>query len=177
GLLLARMTARHREIAVRQSLGATRARLVRQWLTESLLLALLGSVAGLLFAMWAADGLMALAPPDFKNFSPALGLDARVLAFTLAISMMAGVLCGLFPALRASRADLVSALKEGGLAAAGGQRRSRLQQAFVVTQVAISLALLVVAGLLLRSLRNSAAFDPGFKTDNMLLAQIDLRRQ
>ncbi|MCI0387294.1 MAG: ABC transporter permease [Acidobacteria bacterium] len=177
GLMLARMTARHREIAVRQSLGATRLRLVRQWLTESLLLALLGSAAGLLFALWASDGLMAIVPPDFRNFSPALRLDARVLIFTLAVSMVAGVLCGLFPALRASRADLVAALKDGGSATAGGRHRSRLQQSFVVTQVAVSLVLLVVAGLLLRSLQNSAAFDPGFKTDNLLLAQIDPRRQ
>ena len=177
GLMLARMTARHREIAVRLSLGATRVRLVRQWLTESLLLALSGSAAGLLFALWAADGLMALTPPDFRNFSPALRLDGRVLVFTLAVSVVAGVLCGLFPAFRAGRADLVVALKDGGSATAGGRRRSRLQQAFVVTQVAVSLVLLVMAGLLLRSLQNDAAFDPGFKTDNLLLAQIDLRRQ
>ncbi|HKQ75250.1 MAG TPA: ABC transporter permease [Blastocatellia bacterium] len=177
GLILARMTSRQREIAVRQALGATRIRLARQWLTESVLLALFGSAAGLLFALWAADGLMALTPPDFRNFSPGLQLDARVLAFTLAVSMVAGALCGLFPALRASRTDLVAVLNEGGSATSGGRHRSRLQQAFVVTQVAVSLVLLVAAGLLLRSLQNSAAFDPGFKTDNLLLAQIDLRRQ
>ena len=177
GLMLARMTSRHREIAVRQALGATRLRLVRQWLTESLLLALCGGAAGSLFALWAADGLMSLTPPDYRNFSPALRLDARVLVFTLAVSMVAGALSGLFPALRASRADLSAALKDGGSAMSGGRRRSRLQQSFVVTQVAVSLLLLVVSGLLLRSLRNSAAFDPGFKTDNLLLAQIDLRRQ
>jgi predicted permease len=99
-----------------------------------------------------------------------------VLAFTLGVSVVAGVLCGLFPALRASRSNLVDALKDGGLATAGGRFSSRLQQAFVVAQVAVSLMLLVVAGLLLRSLQNSAAFDPGFKTDNLLLAQLDLRR-
>jgi predicted permease len=176
GLLLARMTARQREVAVRLSLGATRSRLLRQLLTESLLLALLGSVAGLFFAVWLADGLMTLAPPDFRNFSPAHRLDARVLAFTLAVSVVAGVLCGLFPALRASQSNLVTALKEGGLAASGGSHRSRLQQAFVAAQVAVSLTLLVVAGLLLRSLQTAAAFDPGFKTDNLLLAQFDLRR-
>jgi len=177
GLMLARMTSRHREIAVRHSLGATRLRLMRQWLTESLLLALCGSAAGLLFALWAADGLMALTPPDFGNFSPSLRLDARVLVFTLAVSVVAGLLCGLFPALRASRADLGVALKEGGSAAAGGRHGSRMQKSFVVTQVAVSLVLLVVAGLLLRSLQSTAAFDPGFKTDNLLLTQIDLRRQ
>src|SRR5215475_10426284 len=176
GLLLARMTARQREVAVRQSLGATRGRLIRQLLTESLLLAFSGAVAGLLFAVWLVDGLMTLAPPDFRNFSPSQRLDARVLAFTLAVSVVAGVLCGLFPALRASRSNLVTALKEGGLATSGGRHRSRLQQAFVVMQVAVSLTLLVVAGLLLRSLQNSAAFDPGFKTDNLLLARFDLNR-
>src|SRR5262249_36895860 len=177
GLLLARMAARQREMAVRQSLGASRGRLMRQLLTESLLLAFSGAVAGLLFAVWLVDGLMALAPPDFTNFSPAQRLDARVLAFTLAVSVVAGVLFGLVPPLRASRSNLVTALKEGGLVTSGGRHRSRLQQAFVVAQVAVSLTLLVVAGLLLRSLQNSAAFDPGFKTDNLLLAQVDLRRQ
>jgi macrolide transport system ATP-binding/permease protein len=176
GLLLARMTARQREVAVRLSLGATRGRLIRQLLTESLLLAFSGAVAGLLFAVWLADGLMAITPPDFGNFSPAQRLDARVLAFTLAVSVLAGVLCGLFPALRASRSNLVNALKGGGLATSGGRHRSRLQQAFVVAQVSVSLTLLVAAGLLLRSLQTAAAFDPGFKTDNLLLARFDLRR-
>src|SRR5262245_45753127 len=137
GLLLSRMTARRREVAVRLSLGATRGRLIRQLLTESLLLALLGSVTGLLFAVWLADGLMAIAPPDFKNFSPAQRLDATVLAFTLTVSVVAGLLCGLFPALRGSRSNLVTTLKEGGGAASGGRHRSRLQQAFVAAQVAI----------------------------------------
>jgi putative ABC transport system permease protein len=175
-LLLARMAGRRQEVAVRQSLGATRSRLVRQWLTESLLLALAGSVIGLIFAVWAADALMLLVPPDFASFSPALRLDGRVLAFTLIVSMAAGVLCGLFPALRASKADLVAALKEGGITAVSNRHRSRLQQAFVVVQVAISLVLLAAAGLLLRSLHNSAAFDPGFKTDNLLLARLDVGR-
>jgi putative ABC transport system permease protein len=176
GLSLARMTARQREMAVRQSLGATRGRLIRQLLTESLLIAFSGAVAGLLFAVWLVDGLTAIAPPDFMNFSPAQRLDARVLVFTLAVSVVAGGLCGLFPALRASRSNLGAALKDGGLATSGGGHRSRVQQAFVATQVGVSLTLLVAAGLLLRSLQNSAAFDPGFKTDNLLLARFDLSR-
>src|SRR5262245_60267976 len=176
GLLLSRMTKRQLEVAVRQSLGATRGRLIRQLLTESLLLAFSGAVAGLIFAVWFANGLMTITPPDFVNFSPAQRLDARVLAFTLAVAVVAGVLCGLFPALRASRSNLVTALKDGGLATSCGRHRSRLQQAFVVAQVAVSLTLLVVAGLLLRSLQTAAAFDPGFKTDNLLLARFDLRR-
>jgi len=145
-------------------------------LTESLSLAFLGSVAGLLFAVWLADGLLTLPPPDFRNFSPAQRLDVSVLAFTLAVSVVAGVLCGLFPALRASRSNMVTALKGGGLAASGGRHRSRLQQSFVAAQVAVSLTLLVVAGLLLRSLQTANAFDPGFKTDDLLLAQFDMRR-
>src|SRR5262245_39471603 len=125
GLLLARMTARQREVAVRQSLGATRGRLIRQLLTESLLLSFSGAVAGLIFAGWFADGLMAITPPDFGNFSPAKRLDALVLLFTLAVAVVAGVLCGLFPALRASRSNLVNALKDGGLATSGGSNRDR----------------------------------------------------
>src|SRR5262245_40859929 len=125
GLLLARMTARQREVAVRQSLGATRDRLIRQLLTESLLLSFSGAVAGLIFAGWFADGLMAITPPDFGNFSPAKRLDALVLLFTLAVAVVAGVLCGLFPALRASRSNLVNALKDGGLATSGGSNRDR----------------------------------------------------
>ncbi len=101
GILLARMTARQPEIAVRQALGASRGRLVRQWLTESLLLAFLGSLGGLLLAVWAVDGLMLLVPPDYAGFSPALRLDGRALAFTLIVSALAGLLCGLFPAWRA----------------------------------------------------------------------------
>jgi putative ABC transport system permease protein len=174
-ILLARVMTRRREIAVRQALGATRVRLVRQWLTESLLLTFVGGAAGLLVAIWLSDALLLLIPPDFASFAPVVQLDARVLAFTFVISLGTGLCCGLFPALRAGRVEIGTVLKDEGTGAAGNLHRSRLQQLFVVGQVAVSLLLLVVAGLLLRSLRASESFDPGFRTDNLLLARFDLR--
>ena len=175
-LLLSRVMARRPELAIRQSLGATRGRLVQQWLTESLLLAVLGGVAGLLVAIWMSEGLMTLVPPDFEEFSPALSLDARVLGFTFLVSLLTGVGCGLLPALRASKTDVVSALKEGSATSSGSVLGSRLQQVFVVAQMAVCSVLLIIAGLLLRSLRESALFNPGFNSDNMMLATVDLNR-
>jgi predicted permease len=175
-VLLSRVLARRQELAIRQSLGATRGRLMRQWLTESLLLALLGGAAGLLVAQWAGDALMTLAPPDYEAFSPARQLDVRVLGFAFLVSALTGVCCGLLPALRAGKLNVISALKEEGATAAGSAGSSRLRQAFIIGQVAVSLALLIVAGLLLRSLRESAAFNPGFNPDNLALASIDLSR-
>ena len=174
-VLLSRMASRRREIAVRQSLGATRARLVRQWLTESVLLGLAGGAAGLLIATWLSDAMLALVPPDLRGFAPSARLDWRVLAFAFAVSALTGVLCGLFPALRAGRADIVGVLKDESTTSAGGTHRSRLQQLFVVAQVAVSLVVLTTAGLLLRSLSASESFDPGFDTENLLLARIELR--
>ena len=175
-LLLSRVMARRPEMAIRQSLGATRGRLVQQWLTESFLLSVLGGVAGLLVAIWMSEGLMTLVPPDFEEFSPALSLDVRVLGFTFLVSLLTGVGCGLLPALRASKADVVSALKEGSATSSGSALGSRLQQAFVVAQMAVCSVLLIVAGLLLRSLQESASFNPGFSSDNMLLATVNLSR-
>ena len=175
-VLLSRMASRRREIAVRQSLGATRARLVRQWLTESVLLGLLGGAAGLLLATWLADALLALVPPDFRGFAPSARLDWRVLAFAFGVSVLTGLLCGLFPALRAGRADIIGVLKDESTTSAGGTHRSRLQQLFVVAQVAVSLVVLVTAGLLLRTLAASESFNPGFDTENLLLARIELRQ-
>ncbi|HYN85043.1 MAG TPA: ABC transporter permease [Pyrinomonadaceae bacterium] len=174
-VLLSRVASRRQEIAIRQSLGATRWRLMRQWLTESLLIAAAGGAAGLAVAAWMSDALMSFAPPVFINFSPALGLDARVLSFTAGVALLTGLLCGLFPALRASRTDVSKTLKEGG-SAAGGRTRSRLQQTFVVVQVAVSLVLLIASALLLRSVRESQSFGPGFNSDNLLVVKLDLRR-
>jgi predicted permease len=174
-ILLARVMARRREIAVRQSLGATRARLMRQWLTESLLLTLVGGAVGLLVAVWLSDGLRLLVPSAFRTLALTARLDARVLAFTFLVSLITGVCCGLLPALRASRVEIGAVLKDEGTSASGSLHRSRAQQTFVVGQVAVSLLLLIVAGLLLRSLRASTSFDPGFRTDNLLLAQLDLK--
>jgi predicted permease len=175
-LLLSRVMARRPELAIRQSLGATRGRLMRQWLTESLLLSCLGGAAGLLIAIWMGEGLMSLVPSDFGEFSPKLPLDGRVLGFTFIVSLLTGVGCGLLPALRASKTDVVSALKEGSATAAGSALGTRLQQLFVVAQMAVCSVLLIVAGLLLRSLRESALFNPGFNSDNLLLATVDLSR-
>ncbi|HZS04926.1 MAG TPA: ABC transporter permease [Blastocatellia bacterium] len=174
-LMLARATARRREIAVRLSLGASRGALIRQLLTESLLLSLAGGGVGLLLAAWGADLLMAFKPPMQMPIEIDLRTDWRVLGFTFGISLLTGILFGLAPALAASKPDLVAALKEGeGMA---GHGRTRLRGAFVVAQVALSLLLLVGAGLFLRSLGNASAIDPGFDPDNLLAMTMDLQLQ
>ncbi|MCI0486761.1 MAG: FtsX-like permease family protein, partial [Blastocatellia bacterium] len=137
-------------------------------------ISLLGGAAGLLVAVWVKDGLMALAPPDWTNFAPDPRLDARVLAFAFALAILTGAAFGLVPALRASGTDVGAALKEEG--AIGSSHRSRFFSLFVIAQVSVSLVLLVVAGLLLRSLGESEAFNPGFDSDNILLATVDLDR-
>ncbi|MGH9843323.1 MAG: ABC transporter permease, partial [Blastocatellia bacterium] len=174
-LLLARAAMRRREIAIRLSLGAGRARLIRQLLTESLLLACLGGAAGLLLAAWGADVLMAFKPPVEFPIEIDLRADWRVLGFTCGISLLTGILFGLAPALTASRPDLVASLKDE--AGAGGGGRGRLGGALVVAQVALSLLLLIGSGLFLRSLRNAGAIDPGFDADNLLAMSMDLSLQ
>jgi predicted permease len=178
-LLLARSAARRKEIAVRLALGASRARLVRQLLTESLLLAVLGGAAGLFVALWAVDVLRAVPPPPgllplTPDFSPGFGLDWRVLAFTLGLSLLTGILFGLVPALQASRPDLVPALKDEASAPEHAGRRFNLKNSLVVAQVAMSLVLLIAAGLFLRSLWRAAAVEPGFAADRMLTAQLNI---
>ena len=176
GVLLARVVARRREIAVRRALGAGRARLVRQWVTETMLLAFAGGLAGLLVAVWCQRALLMLASADqaFANFSPNLQFDGKILGFTFVLTIFTGLLCSVFPAARASGADVVTALKEETASASGGRSRSRLQNTFVVAQVTVSLLLLVVAGLLVRTLQKADAFDPGFNTKNVLLASVNL---
>jgi len=174
-MLLARGAARRREIGVRLALGATRGRLVRQFLAESTLLALLGSAAGLLMAAWVPDVLAAVA--DLPSDIPlAVSPDARVLAFALGIALLAGLLAGLAPSLSATRRDVAPSLKDEGFAG-GGLRRSRLQGLLVIGQVALSLVLLVSAGLFLRSLGKAARIDPGFDTSTTLTVSFDLRTQ
>jgi predicted permease len=174
-LLLARASVRRREIAVRLAIGASRGRLVRQLLTESLILALFGGCVGLLMALWSSQLLPALFPSG-----EASGLDMspdwRILVFTLAASLLMGVLFGLAPALASSRPDLVVALKDGesGAGSATGRRRQRftLRQTLVVAQMALSLVLLIGAGLFLQSLSRALAFDPGFASQNLLIASL-----
>jgi predicted permease len=171
-LLLARAEARRKEIAVRLALGAGRARLIRQLLTESVLLASLGGVGGLLFAWWMKDLLLMWHPWYASGLQLDLRLDWRVFGFTTAMSLLTGALFGLAPALRATRVELAPALKEN---AGGASRRARLSQALVVAQVAMSLALLVGAGLFARTLRNLSNVEVGFNRDNLLLFRVDPR--
>jgi len=176
-LLLARATARRREIAVRLALGASRARLVRQLLTESVMLSTLGGALGLIMAVWLS-GLFRFGAPkvDFAtmDFNYALSLDYRVLGFTLAVSMLTGVIFGLAPAFQASRPDLVPTLKGETINVAAGRRRINLRNLLVVAQVALSLMLLVSAGLLVKSMRNAQIMNPGFRTDHLLMASVNV---
>ena len=176
-LLLARATARRKEIAIRLSLGAGRGRLMRQLLTESVLLSVLGGLAGLLLAAAGVNLLMAFKPPTPVPVEIDLSADWRVLAFTFGVSLLTGVLFGLAPAISASRPDLVSPLKDDSGAAGTGRGRSRLRGALVVVQVALSLLLLISSGLFLRSLQNASSIDPGFNADNLLVMSMDLQLQ
>ena len=178
GVMQARLAARRVELAIRQSLGAGRLRLVRQWLTESLVLAALGGVAGLVLARWTFGALEAALPPEsqFGGVAPALALDGRVVAFSAALVVFTAILFGLWPAWRAGREDLAAAIGEGSTRLAGGRRQARARRVLVVLQVAVCLVLLVVSGLLLRSVRRAAAFDVGFDTRHLALMSLDLKR-
>jgi putative ABC transport system permease protein len=170
-LLLARAATRQREMAIRAALGAGRGRLVRQLLTESLLLSFAGAALGLVFAAWAIDGLIALAPYVLPRVAD-VGLDPRVLGFTAAVAVATGVAFGLVPALSASRPDLHDSLKDGGRGATQG--RGRLRKALVVAEVALSLVLLVGTGLMVRSFLRLRAVDPGFNPEHALSLSVSL---
>ena len=172
-LMLARTAERRREVAVRLSLGATRWRLVRPFLAESLLLAVFGGILGAVLANWSADLISAFrAPADSMPIQIAVTLDARVMGFAAALVVITGLLIGLVPALSASRPALVDDLKDGGGPA--GTPRTRAQRVFVAGQVAVSLVLLVSGGLFLRSLGNASALDPGFGAHDAALLSYDL---
>jgi putative ABC transport system permease protein len=172
-LLLARVAAREREIALRAALGADRARLVRQMLTETLLLFLAGGLVGLLLAYWGVRALIALNPDGIPR-SQEVRLDGRVLLFTLAVSLATGLLFGLVPALAGTGRRLGEALKEGGRAVAGGVRGRLVRDALVLAQVALTLVLLLGAGLLIQSFARLRAVDPGFRPQGVLTARLDL---
>ncbi len=172
-LLLARSTARAREVAVRAALGAGRGRLVRQFMTESVLLALAAGGIGLLVSIWGVEALVRLVPAGVPRLSE-IGVDGAVLLFTLAVSLLTGAAFGLVPALQASRPDLQASLKEGSRGAGEGRRSRRFSGAIVVAEVALSLVLLCAAGLFLKSLVRLLSVDPGFRPENLLVMRIDL---
>jgi putative ABC transport system permease protein len=168
-LMLARAASRQREIAVRVSLGAGRWRVMRQLLTESVLLAVIGGGLGLLLAQWGV-GIITKFSADSIPRAAEIGIDHRVLAFTALVSLLAGIVFGLAPALQAGRADVQEALKESARSLAGG--RHRLRQALVVGEVALTLVLLVGAGLLIHSFYRLQRVDPGFDADHLLSFQV-----
>jgi predicted permease len=172
-LLLARATARNREIALRQALGAGRWRLVRQMLTESVVLATFGGLGGLVLAVWGSRLLAAVELPTDIPFYFDLGADLRLLSFAVVVTFATGVVFGLIPALKLSRPDLVPSLKGEGIGSTSGGSRSRLRSGLVVTQVAVSMVVLIGAGLFLRSLQKASEIDPGFNPDHLLLMSVD----
>lgn len=174
-LLLARANARRREMAVRLSLGASRGRIVQQLLTESLMISLLAAVVGIVVAVWATDLFMAFRPPVPIPVALDVRLDFRVLGFTMLLSLLTALLFGLAPALQASRPELLPALRDGS--AGGGRADSRWspRRLLVAAQIAMSLVLLIGAGLFLQSLGNAHRIDLGFESANLLLLSLDVR--
>ncbi|HET7453808.1 MAG TPA: ABC transporter permease [Thermoanaerobaculia bacterium] len=170
-LLLARSTSRVREIGIRSALGAGKGRILRQLLTESLLLAILGGGLGLLLAARGTRAALALLGPSLPRAAE-IGMDGRVLLFTTAVSLLAGLLFGLAPALRSSRRDAPDSLKQGGRGAVGG--RHRTQAVFVVVELAMALVLLIGAGLMIRTLARLWKLDPGFDAKNVLTFSLSM---
>jgi predicted permease len=171
-LLLARASSRQKEIGVRLALGASRGRLMRQLLTESVLLAAVGGALGLLFALWIKDGLLAAGDwggPGMRSFESKL--DGRVLGFTMGLSLLTGIVFGLVPAWRATKVDLTPTLKDSGRGSSAASR-SLFGRGLVVMQIALSLLLLIGAGLFVRTLVNLQRTDPGFNTKNLLLFNV-----
>jgi putative ABC transport system permease protein len=170
GLLLARGAGRRRELAVRTALGAGRGRLVRQLLTESLVLAVTGGALGLVIAKWGVDGLLALAPENLPRIDD-VRLDVRVAAIAMATSAVVGILFGIVPALQGTKLGLTDALKDGGRT---GTLRTRTQKLIVVSEVAMALVLLIGAGLMITSFARLRAVDPGFTVTNLVLVWVPL---
>jgi putative ABC transport system permease protein len=172
-LLLARATARTREIAIRAALGAGRNRLVKQLLTESFLLALIAGGIGLLLALWGSEVLVRMSPENLPRVSE-IHVDGVVMAFTLGIALFTGLLFGLAPAMHVSHSNIVDALKEGALSTTASKARFSLRSSLVVVEMALALVLLASAGLLIRSLVRMQQVNPGFDPKNVMTASIDL---
>jgi putative ABC transport system permease protein len=172
-MLLARAASRQREVAVRAALGASRSRMIRQFLTESLVLALFGGAGGVLLALWGTKLLVSLGPAHLPRLET-VALDARVLAFTLGISLLTGIAFGLAPAFKASRRDLTESLREGERGATEGSQRSRLRNVLIASEFALALVLLIGAGLMLRSFAALEAIDPGFDPRRVLTLMVSV---
>jgi predicted permease len=175
GLMLARATDRRKEIAIRLAMGANRLRLIRQLLTESVLLSFAGGAVGVMLAVWIVRVLLALKPPIDFPLALDVSIDWRVLLFSLAVSVAAGVIFGFAPALQATRPNLVGALKD--TAAQGGAVKTKLRSALVVAQISISLIVLIGAGLVVRTLQQLQTMNPGFNPQNALTMSFDLGLQ
>lgn len=170
-LLLARAAARAKEMAIRAALGAGRWRVIRQLLTESIVLALAGGVVGVLLALWGVDSLVALSPEGIPRLNE-VKVDGQVLLFLLGVSLLTGVIFGLAPAIQIARSDLQAVLKEGGRSGPAGGGRPRLRNALVIGEVALSLMLLIGAGLLIRSFVRLSSVDAGFRAKNLLTVRV-----
>lgn len=172
-LLLARSAARAREAALRSALGASRGRLLRQYLLESLVLAVVGGVAGIVLGMWGIDGLLSIMPAEIPRIS-SVGMNGSVLAFALALSGLSGVIFGLAPALRSASTSAAEVLKDGGRGQHGGRRSGRLRNGLVISELAVALLLVMCAGLMLRSFAAMREIEPGFATDHVLTLGVSL---
>jgi predicted permease len=175
-LMLARATAREREIAVRLAIGASRRRIVRQMLSESLLIAVIGAAGGLVLARWSSRALVAYLSTQGNAFFVDLPLDWRIFGFAAGLAVAACLLFGLAPALRATGTSLVATMKTAGRGTTDSHERFTVRRMLVVVQVALSLVLVVGALLFARSLRNLLTLDPGFRQDGLLIVNMDLRR-
>lgn len=173
-LLLARAAGRQREISIRTAIGASRGRIVRQLLIESIVLSVIAGACGVLIAMWGVAGLVAIAPKEIPRVDT-VGVDATVLAFSAILSVVTGIVFGLAPALAASKTDLTEALKEGSRGSTEGRRRNRIRNGLVAAEIALSVLLLTGAGLLLRSFLRLSGVDPGYDYHNALVVEISAR--
>jgi len=173
-LLLAQAAKREKELSIRAAMGAGRLRLVRQLLTESTVLSLLGGLAGLLVAYWGRKILWSFRPPFLEDGSIDLSFDGRVLGFTVAISVVTGIVFGIIPAIKASSTDINEVLKTGGRGGTLGWTHNRLRGLLVISEIALALVALVGSGLFLRSMRNAQQFQPGFESQSLMQMFFDL---